>query len=129
MNIPDDLLYTKEHEWALVEGSKARIGITDYAQSHLGDITYIEPPPEGKEVKRSEALTSVESVKAASEIYAPFSGKIAQANADLESNPEKINKSPYKDGWIAVIEIKDESEKSKLMDSKKYREYLESIKE
>jgi len=129
MNVPENLFYTKEHEWVLIDGNKARIGITDYAQSHLGDITYIELPEEGKEVKQSEALTSVESVKAASDIYAPLSGKILEANAELDSKPESINKAPYEKGWIAVIEIKNESEKTKLMDSKKYKGYLESIKE
>ncbi len=129
MNIPDNLLYTKEHEWVLIEGSKGKIGITDYAQEHLGDITYIDLPQEGKEVKQSEALAEIESVKAASDIYAPISGKVVQINNELASAPEKVNKAPYGDGWIAVLEIKDASEKDKLMDSKKYKEYLESIKE
>lgn len=129
MNIPDDLLYTKEHEWVLIEGNKGKIGITDYAQEHLGDITYIELPQEGKEVKQFEALAEVESVKAASDICASVSGKVVQVNNELASSPEKINKDPYGDGWITVLEIKDASEKDKLMDSKKYKEYLENIKE
>lgn len=128
MNIPDNLLYTKEHEWILIEGTKGKIGITDYAQSQLGDITYVELPPEGKEVKQFEVLTEIESVKAASDVYAPISGKVIQVNNNLASSPESVNKSPYGDGWIAVIEIKDESEKNNLMDSKIYKEYLESIK-
>ncbi len=127
MNIPDNLFYTKEHEWVLIEGNKAKIGITDYAQSHLGDITYIELPEKGKELKQSEVLASVESVKAASDIYAPISGKVAQVNDSLNSSPENVNKSPYGDGWIAMLEIKDESEKNKFMDSKKYRDYVEGL--
>ena len=128
MDIPENLLYTKEHEWVLIEGKKAKIGITDYAQSHLGDVTYVDVPEQGKELKRSEVLASIESVKASSDIYAPLSGKVTGINTGLESNPESVNKSPYGDGWIAAIEIKDESEKSRLLDSKKYKEYLESIK-
>lgn len=127
MNIPDNLLYTKEHEWLLIEGNKGIIGITDYAQSELGDITYIELPRCGKDVKQFEVLTSVESVKAASDVYAPMSGKVVQINSKLESSPESLNKSPYGDSWIAVIEIKDESEKKNLMDSKKYAEYLKTL--
>ena len=128
MNIPDNLLYTKEHEWMLIEGNRGKIGITDYAQSQLGDITYAELPSMNKEIKQFEMLTSIESVKAASDIYVPMSGKIIQVNRELEKSPEIINKTPYGDGWIAIIEIKNESEKNNLMDSKKYKEYLESIK-
>jgi glycine cleavage system H protein len=127
MNILDNLLYTKEHEWILIEGNKGKIGITYYAQSHLGDITYIELPQVGKEIKQFEVLASVESVKAASDVYAPMSGKVVQVNDNLESSPESINKSPYGDGWITVIEIEDESEKTKLMDSKAYKEYLKTL--
>lgn len=129
MGIPDNLLYTKEHEWALIEGNKAKVGITDYAQSHLGDITYVELPSMNKEIKQFETLTSIESVKAASDIYAPMSGKVIQINTELEKSPEIVNKTPYGNGWIAIIEIKTESEKNNLMNSKTYREYLESIKE
>lgn len=127
MNILDKLLYTKEHEWILIEGNKGKVGITYYAQAHLGDITYVELPSEGKEVKQFETLAEVESVKAASDIYAPMSGKVVQVNNNLELSPESVNKSPYGDGWVAVIEIKDESEKGDLMDSKKYKEYLKTL--
>jgi glycine cleavage system H protein len=127
MNMPNNLLYTKEHEWILIEGNKGKIGITDYAQQHLGDITYIEPPQVGKAVKQFEILTTVESVKAASDIYAPMSGKVIEINSNLESSPELLNKSPYEKSWIAVIEIKDSSEKKNLMDSGKYKEYLETL--
>lgn len=127
MDIPDNLLYTKEHEWVLIEGNKGKMGITDYAQSQLGDITYVELPHEGKEVKQFEVLASIDSVKAASDIYAPMSGKVIEVNNNLESSPEAVNKSPYGDGWIAVIEIKDEAEKNNLMDSKKYTEYVKKL--
>ena len=129
MNIPDNLLYTKEHEWILIEGNRGKVGITDYAQSRLGDITYVELPLMDKEIKQFEILTSIESVKAASDIYTPISGKIIQVNAELEKSPEIVNKAPYGNGWIAIIEIKDASEKNNLMDSKIYKEYLEGIKE
>jgi glycine cleavage system H protein len=127
MSIQDKLLYTKEHEWVLIEGNKGKMGITYYAQAHLGDITYIESPEVGKEVKQSEMLTSIESVKAASDVYAPISGKIVEVNSNLESSPDLINKSPYEKGWIAVIEINDEAGKADLMDSSKYKEYLKTL--
>jgi len=129
MDITEKLLYTKEHEWVLIEGSKVKVGITYYAQSHLGDITYIELPQVGKEVKRSEVMASVESVKAASDIYAPMSGKVVEVNNNLDSSPDTVNKAPYGDGWIAALEIKDESEKTNLMDKQKYQEYLKGLKE
>ena len=129
MNIPDNLLYAKEHEWVLIEGNRGKVGITDHAQSHLGDITYVELPSIGKELNQFGMLASIESVKAASDIYVPMSGKVVRVNAKLEKSPEIVNEAPYEDGWIAIIEIKDESEKTKLMDSKTYKEYLESIKE
>ena len=127
MQIPENLFYTKEHEWVLIEGNKGRMGITDFAQGHLGDITYVEAPEVGKEVKQFESLATVDSVKAASDIYAPLSGKVAEINGGLESAPETVNKSPYGDGWIAVLEIRDEAEKSNLMDSKKYAEYVKKL--
>ncbi|MBU4376844.1 MAG: glycine cleavage system protein GcvH [Candidatus Omnitrophica bacterium] len=129
MNIPDDLLYTKEHEWIKIEGNKGAVGITDYAQSHLGDVTYVELPEKGKSVKQSEALAAIDSVKAASDIYAPMSGTVSEVNEGLESAPESVNKDPYGAGWIAKIDIKDAEEKKNLMDSKAYKQYLESIKE
>ena len=128
MNIPGDLLYTKEHEWVRIEGNKGVVGITDYAQGHLGDITYVEVPEVGKSVQQFKALASIDSVKAASDIYAPLSGSVSEVNGGLEAAPEKVNKDPYGSGWIAKIEIKDADEIKNLMDSKKYKEYLESIK-
>lgn len=128
MNIPDNLLYTKEHEWVKIEGNKGTVGISDYAQSHLGDVTYVELPEAGKNVEQFGALASIDSVKAASDIYAPMSGTVSEINEGLENAPESVNKDPYGKGWIAKIEIKDAGEKKDLMDSKKYKEYLETLK-
>jgi glycine cleavage system H protein len=128
MNLPDNLLYTKEHEWARIEDGKAVVGITDYAQSHLGDITYVELPEAGKKLRQFEALASIDSVKAASDIYAPVSGTILEVNIGLESRPESVNNAPYGAGWIAKIEISDLSETKNLMDSRKYKEYLTTLK-
>jgi glycine cleavage system H protein len=129
MNIPDNLLYTKEHEWVRIEGSRGVVGITDYAQGHLGDVTYVELPEKGKTVKQFETLASIDSVKAASDIYAPMSGTVSEVNETLEGAPEKVNKDPYGAGWIAKMDIKDAGEKKNLMDAKAYKAYLESIKE
>lgn len=128
MKIPDDLLYTKEHEWIRIEGGKGAVGISDYAQSHLGDVTYVELPAKGKSVTQFGALASIDSVKAASDIYAPMSGSVSEVNAELEAAPEKVNNDPYGAGWIAKIDIKDAGEKKNLMDSKAYKAYLESVK-
>jgi len=128
MNMPEGFLYTKEHEWAKIEGDQAKVGITDYAQSSLGDITFIELPKEGTEVEQSKGLATVESVKAASDVYAPLSGKITQVNNTVVDAPEVINDSPYEKGWLAVIELKDEKEKEKLMKPEDYRKYVETLK-
>ena len=128
MNMPEGFLYTKEHEWAKIEGDQAKVGITDYAQSSLGDITFIELPKEGTEVEQSKGLATVESVKVASDVYAPLSGKITQVNNTVVDAPEVINDSPYEKGWLAVIELKDEKEKEKLMKPEDYRKYVETLK-
>ena len=127
MKIVEGLFYTKEHEWVKIEGSRARIGITDYAQGLLGDITFIELPKVGSRLKQFKFFSSVESVKAASDIFAPLSGKIVEVNEVLSSKPELLNSSSYEDGWVIVIEIEDESEKDNLMDSESYKSYLEEI--
>ncbi len=127
MEVLGDLLYTKEHEWVRVEGNKATIGITDYAQQSLGDITYIDLPSPGTELDQFEQIASVESVKAASDIYSPLSGKITEINGDLETSPELINQSPYDNGWIAKLEVDDLEERSSLMTSEEYERFLESL--
>lgn len=128
VDLRDDLLYTKEHEWAAIDADgTATLGITDYAQSSLGDITFVELPGIDAEVEQFEQLASVESVKAASDIYSPLSGKVIAVNHDLEDNPELLNKSCYELGWIARIELASDEEASKLMNAKEYRTYLENI--
>ncbi len=127
MDIINHFFYTKEHEWIDVDGKNATVGITDYAQSALGDITYIELPGEDVAIEQFEQLTSLESVKSASDIYCPMSGRIVEVNADLSEDPGLINRDPYEKGWIARIEISDESETSNLLTADEYRNYLESI--
>jgi len=120
--IPEDLRYTKEHEWVKVDGNKAVMGITDHAQSQLGDITFVELPQPGNEVKASDSISTVESVKAASDIYAPVSGKIVEVNSALEDAPEAINSAPYTDGWICKVELSHPSEVDNLMSAAEYKE-------
>ena len=127
MNVPDGLFYTKDHEWIKIEDGLGTIGITDYAQDALGDITFVELPEIGTEIKQFETFASVESVKAVSDLYAPMSGKVIKINQKLSTSPELINKSPYDEGWLVVIEIYDKSEREKLMRSKDYQKYLEGL--
>ncbi len=127
MGNEEEYLYTKEHEWICLEDSIAYAGIAEYAQSALGDITFIELPQVGNEVEQSEPFASVESVKAASDIFAPISGKIIEVNTDLESSPELINKSCYEKGWIAKIEVSDLEEKDSLMNAEEYGKFLEGL--
>ena len=122
--VPEGLRYTKDHEWAKVEGTRVRVGITDHAQRELTDVVYVELPPIGKVVKQGEEIGVVESVKAASEIYAPFSGKVVEVNGILESKPELVNQSPYGEGWVLVLEIGDASEAESLMDAASYRKHI-----
>lgn len=123
-NIPGDLKYTEEHEWVLVEGRYGRIGITDYAQEELGDVVYVELPEVGDKVVKGEAFGSVESVKAASDLFAPVSGTVIEVNRDLEDSPELVNESPYDDGWMIVVELEDESELDELLTPEEYEEHL-----
>ena len=126
MEVVDHLLYTKEHEWVNIEDNIATIGISDYAQEALGDVTFIELPAKGDEVDQFGELASVESVKAASEIFSPMSGTIIEVNAELEEEPGLINKDCYEKGWIAKVEITDEDEKSNLMTAEEDESFLES---
>jgi len=105
--IPENLLYTKSHEWAKIDGEEAVIGITQFAQEQLGDLTFVELPEEGQEITAGEEMGTVESVKAASEIYAPISGKVIAVNTALEDAPEMVNKAPYTDGWLIKIKISE----------------------
>ncbi len=129
MEFPEDFKYSKEHEWVLVEGNVATIGITDYAQDQLGDIVFVELPAIGDKVSKEDAFGVVESVKAVSDIYAPVSGKVLEVNDDLPDNPEMINEDPYGDGWMIKIEISDVDELQDLMSSTEYEEYVAEEKE
>ena len=127
MEVEDHLLYTKDHEWVSIDGQTATVGISDYAQEALGDITYIELPNVDDEVEQFGELASIESVKAASDIFSPLGGRIIEVNEALESKPELINKSCYHKGWIAKIEISDSDEQSNLMTAEEYQKFLESV--
>jgi glycine cleavage system H protein len=120
MNIPDDLRYSAEHEWLRTEGSKSRVGITDYAQDALGDIVYVELPVVGTEIAAGGKLGEVESTKSVSEIYAPVAGTIAAVNDALTDAPESINSDPYGEGWICELELSDPNGLEALMDAAAY---------
>ncbi|MBN1860974.1 MAG: glycine cleavage system protein GcvH [Candidatus Thermoplasmatota archaeon] len=119
--IRDGLKYTKTHEWVKLSGTKAKIGITDHAQHELTDIVFVELPSVGKEIKKGEELCVVESVKSVSEVYAPISGKITSVNTKLDDSPEVINSSPYDDGWLVEVEVKDKAEVNTLLDATDYK--------
>ncbi|MCJ8009400.1 glycine cleavage system protein GcvH [Lederbergia wuyishanensis] len=120
MNTPKELRYSEEHEWVKVEDGQVRIGITDFAQSELGDIVFVELPEVGDEVTADEPFGSVESVKTVSELYAPLSGKVVAVNEDLDDSPEFVNESPYEKAWMIVIEPSDLSEMDNLMTAEDY---------
>ena len=127
MDFPEDLFYTKTHEWAKKEGdNKVRVGITSHAQSELGDVVYIELPDLDRIVKAGTACTVVESVKAAYDIYAPVSGKVIEANTDLENNPQLVNENPYGKGWFSIIEMEDPQELTKLLSNKDYEKLCQA---
>jgi len=122
---PEELRYTKEHEWLRVEGDdRARVGITFYAQKELGDVVFVDLPQEGIAVSAGDSFAVVESVKAVSEIYAPVSGRIVEVNKALEDRPELINEDPYGQGWIAVIEMSDPSEVEAMLTAVEYKEHV-----
>lgn len=125
MDFPEDLLYTKEHEWVKVEGKKARIGITDYAQNELGDIVFVELPVVGSEVVAMETFGVVESVKTVSDLYSPVSGNVIEINSELESIPEVVNSNPYDKGWMITVEMGDEKELNELLSAVEYAKYIE----
>ncbi len=122
-----EILFSKEHEWVKIEGNTGTIGITEFAVDQLGDITYVELPSPGKAVGQDDILCSIESVKAASDVFCPLSGKVTAINEALQDTPELINESPLEKGWIAKLEIKDMSEKSSLMSEKDYQEYIKGL--
>ena len=127
MEIVDHYFYTKEHEWISIEDKIGTVGITDYAQSQLGDITFAELPEVGIEVEQFEEFVSVESVKAASDIYSPMAGRVVEVNRKVENDPSIINKNCYEKGWLVKIEISDMDATSNLMTAEEYRQFLESL--
>ncbi len=125
MDFPEELKYTEEHEWVLVEEDIVTIGITDFAQEQLGDVVFVELPEAGDEVEAGKTFGVVESVKAVSDIYAPVSGEVVEVNDELPEEPETINSSPYDDGWLIKIKLSDPSELDELMDADAYQEFIE----
>lgn len=123
-NIPGNLKYTAEHEWARVEGNKVVVGITHHAQSTLGDIVYVELPKVGTTLEQGGEFGTVESVKAVSELFSPVSGKVVKVNEELTGSPETLNEDPYGDGWILEIELSDTSQLSELLDAAAYGNLL-----
>ena len=121
MNVPDDLLYTESHEWIKREGDKVRVGITDHAQSELTDVVFVELPKVDRQVNAKEAVAVVESVKAASDIYAPVKGTIVDANKALEANPALVNTEPFGAGWLFVLKFDNEADLKNLKDAAAYR--------
>jgi len=124
MKIPAGLLYSSDHEWIKVENGKATIGITDFAQDQLGDVVFVEVPEVGTELTAGAGLSTIESVKAVSDVYSPVSGKVVEANDELTDAPQTINEDAYGAGWIAVIELADESELKDLLDAAAYEKLL-----
>jgi glycine cleavage system H protein len=125
MDVPEDLRYTTDHEWVRVEGTRARIGITEYAQDALGDIVFVQIPEVGTAVDKGSTVSEVESTKSVSDIYAPVTGSIVEVNGDLAEAPERLNEDPYGEGWICVIEVSDPSELDGTLDAEGYRNLVD----
>ena len=123
-DVPNDLKYMSSHEWVLIEGDVATVGITDHAQELLGDLVYIELPEEGSSVSAGDSVGVIESVKAASDSYAPVTGEVIEVNSELEDAPERINQDPYGDGWMYKISMEDSEEVSDLLDPEAYAESI-----
>ena len=126
MSVPKDLKYSEDHEWVKVEDGKVTIGITEFAQSELGDIVFVELPSEGDEIETGESFGSVESVKTVSELYAPLNGTVVEVNEELEDSPELVNESPFEKAWMVVVELSDESQLDNLMDAAAYEEMVDA---
>lgn len=126
MPYPSEYRYSKEHEWVKLEGANAHMGITDFAQHELGDVVYVELPKVGRKVKQHESFAVVESVKAASEVYAPMSGEVVEVNKKLENQPELINKSPHNEGWMVILKIDNPKELDNLLTAADYEKHIGS---
>ena len=124
MNFPDNLKYTKDHEWIRIEGDTGTIGITDYAQGELGDVVFVELPPVGKSVKQHEAFGTIEAVKAVSDLNAPMSGSVTDVNAAVAASPDAVNKDPYGKGWIVKVKLSNPGEAAGLLDAAAYRSLI-----
>jgi len=129
MNFPEDLKYTREHEWCRVKGSRAVVGITEFAQDQLGDIVYVELPDVGDLVKKGEAFGVVESTKAVSELFAPVTGQVVEVNDPLKDAPETINEDPYEEGWMIQVEMSSPTELQELLASTAYGKFVEEEQE
>ncbi|MDD5307268.1 MAG: glycine cleavage system protein GcvH [Deltaproteobacteria bacterium] len=129
MKIPENLRYTKEHEWAKVEGNRAVVGITAFAVDQLGDITLVELPAVGAQIKAGDTIGTVESVKAVSDLYSPLTGKVLEVNAGIDEAPEKVNENPYEDGWMLKIELGRPDEVGSLLDAAAYKAHLANLEE
>jgi glycine cleavage system H protein len=125
MNVPEDLRYSKDHEWARREGDQVRIGVTDYAQDALGDVVFVQVPDVGTSVALGDSFSEVESTKSVSDIYAPVTGTIVEVNAELADAPQRLNEDPYGEGWLCVITLDDPSQLDELMDAAAYRALIE----
>jgi len=126
MNFPENLKYTKDHEWILVEGDEAKIGITEFAQGELGDIVFVDISSEGETLDAEEVFGSVEAVKTVSELYMPVSGEILEVNAELENAPETVNSDPYGNGWMVRVKLSDASQIDGLMSAEDYRSMVDA---
>ena len=124
MSIPNNLKYTKEHEWVLVEGSVGTIGVTDYAQGELGDVVYVDIDPALSEIKKGESIGTIEAVKTVSDIFAPFSGKVIELNNEIKDSPELVNSDPYGKGWMIKVKISNDSEVGELLSSDAYKQLI-----
>ena len=125
MEFPEDLRYTKEHEWARADGARVRVGITDFAQDALGDVVYVDLPEVGAEVTASQAFGEVESTKSVSDVFSPLSGTIVERNPLLDERPELVNEQPYGDGWLIVIEVGDPALVEQLLDAAAYQAFIQ----
>jgi glycine cleavage system H protein len=125
MDLPDDLRYSSDHEWVRLEGDRARVGITDFAQDALGDVVYVEVPALGATVAAGDKLSEVESTKSVSDIYAPVAGTVVDVNAELADTPQRLNEDPYGEGWICVVEPSDPGQIEGLLDPEAYRTLVE----
>ena len=124
MNVPEDLRYSTDHEWALADGDVVRVGITDYAQDALGDVVYVELPQVGDRVEQGEPFGEVESTKSVSELFAPVSGVVSEVNDELAGAPQRLNEDPYGDGWICAVTFDDPAQLDDLLDADGYRDLI-----